>query len=87
MKIGGSTTGRQNVTLSLPKDVLRRAKHLAVERGTSLSGLLADQLEAALRDDEAYLGATARIKRRLSKGIDLGTKGEIRWSRDELHER
>lgn len=30
----------QNVTLSLPKATLRRAKHIAIERGTSLSGLL-----------------------------------------------
>lgn len=30
----------QKVTLSLPKELLKRAKHIAIERGTSLSGLL-----------------------------------------------
>ncbi|SHF72137.1 hypothetical protein SAMN02745218_02952 [Desulfofundulus australicus DSM 11792] len=35
----------QNVTLSLPKEVLRRAKHIAIERGTSLSGLLTHLLD------------------------------------------
>lgn len=34
-----------NVTLSLPKNVLRKAKYMAIERGTSLSGLLTPFLE------------------------------------------
>ncbi|MBI2357305.1 MAG: hypothetical protein HYV04_00035, partial [Deltaproteobacteria bacterium] len=36
---------KQNVTLSIPKDVLREAKHLAVDRGISLSGFLVEALE------------------------------------------
>ncbi|HEY3356806.1 MAG TPA: CopG family transcriptional regulator [Polyangia bacterium] len=78
---------KQNVTISLPKDILRRARHLAVERGTSLSGLLAEFVDRVVREDEQYVAATRRIKRRLKQGIDLGTKGTITWSRDELHER
>ena len=34
----------QNVTLSIPKDILRKAKILAVQKNTSLSGLLTQTL-------------------------------------------
>ncbi len=34
----------QNVTLAIPKDVLRKAKILAVQKNTSLSGLLTQTL-------------------------------------------
>lgn len=44
----------QNVTLSLPKEILRRAKHIAIERGTSLSGLLTHLLEELTRQEDAY---------------------------------
>ena len=33
---------KQNITLSIPKDVLREAKHFAVDRGISLSGFLVE---------------------------------------------
>jgi predicted transcriptional regulator len=35
----------QNVTLSLPKEVLRKAKMIAIQRRTSLSRLLTRALE------------------------------------------
>jgi len=78
---------RQNVTLSLPKDVLNGAKHLAIERGESLSGLMADLLRRTVDDDRERLRAQARIEERLVQGLALGTQGSITWSRDELHER
>jgi len=37
---------KQNVTVSLEKQTLRKAKILAAKRGTSISGLLAHQIEA-----------------------------------------
>lgn len=78
---------RQNITLSLPKDLLMRARHLAVERGTSLSGMLADFLREMVEQDRARRLAQARIEERVAEGFDLGTKGAIGWTRDELHER
>lgn len=44
----------QNITLSLPKDTLLKARLLAVRRGTSVSGLLAGELERLVSEDEAY---------------------------------
>lgn len=77
----------QNVTLALPKDLLKEARLLAVEQGTSLSALLAEQLRRALRDDAAYDAARRRLRQRLHRGYDLGTGGRRLPARDELHER
>ena len=78
---------RQNVTLSLPKDTLRRAKVLAAERGTSLSALLVEALIDRLGEAERYSRAARRHMRRLEEAVDLGTGGHASWSREELHER
>ncbi len=78
---------KQNVTLSLPKDLLQKAKIIAIKRNTSLSGLLRDCLNEIVKKEEAYEIAKNRHKRLLNKGFDLGLKGRISWIREELHER
>jgi hypothetical protein len=77
----------QNVTLSIPKDTLRKAKILAIRRNTSLSRLLSRTLEELVSYHEAYSDARSRHLNLLEKGLDLGTGGEVSWKRDELHER
>lgn len=77
----------QNVTLALPKDLLMKARRRAAERGTSLSALLTDQLREALKDDPRYEAAQRRIRQRLRKGFDLGTQGNLRVPREDLHGR
>ena len=47
----------QNITLSISKDVLRKAKLIAVQRGTSVSGLLSQALENLVRQEDAYADA------------------------------
>ncbi|MBT9282688.1 MAG: hypothetical protein KM312_08640 [Hydrogenibacillus schlegelii] len=76
----------QNVTLSLPKEVLRKAKHIAIERGTSLSGLLTQLLEDLTRREDAYQKAKESHLALLDE-LNLNTKGEIPWARGDLHER
>jgi hypothetical protein len=44
----------QNVTLAIPKNVLRKAKILAVQKNTSLSGLLTQTLVDLVAHQEAY---------------------------------
>ncbi|MFH1176924.1 MAG: CopG family transcriptional regulator [Acidobacteriota bacterium] len=78
---------RQNVTLALPKELLREARHLAVERGSSLSRLLAEMIEHVVREDERYQGAMRRARRRMRTGFDLGGGGKASASRESLHER
>jgi hypothetical protein len=78
---------KHNVTLALPKDLLKEARHMAVERETSLSELLAESLRKALAEDGAYRDAMARAQERMRTGFDLGTGGASGWTREDLHER
>lgn len=78
---------KQNITLALPKDLLKTARHLAVERGTSLSALLTEYLERMVQEERSYQRASRRIRKRLKDGFDLGTRGEIDWKRTDLYER
>jgi len=77
----------QNVTLAIPKHILRKAKLIAVRQNTSLSGLLTHALEEIVTHEEGYEQAHKRHQAILASGLDLGTGGKISWNRDELHER
>jgi predicted transcriptional regulator len=77
----------QNVTLALPKALLRKVKHLAVEKEKSISRLLVEALEELVRHNDAYEEARVRALESLNEPRDLGTAGKITWTRDELHER
>jgi metal-responsive CopG/Arc/MetJ family transcriptional regulator len=77
----------QNVTLSLPKDVLRKVKVAAAERGTSISSLLVEALRELVDHDDEYHSARERSVAGLGRPADLGTKGRTGWTRDELHAR
>jgi hypothetical protein len=73
--------------LSVPLALLKEAKVVAAQRGTSLSALMVDGLKRAVRDEERFEQAGRRIKRRLRQGFDLGTGGQALPGRDDLHER
>ena len=77
----------QNVTLSIPKEILRKVKLLAVQRETSISGLLTQALEKLVQQEDAYVHARQRHLQWLDRGADLGTGGQISTGRGELHER
>lgn len=77
----------QNVTLAIPKDILRKAKILAVQKNTSLSGLLTQTLVDLVAHQEAYQQARQRSLTLLKNGLELGTQGQIAWNREGLHER
>lgn len=78
---------RQNVTLSLPKETLRKAKILAAERQTSLSALLTETVEEIVAKSDRYEVARQRQLVLMERGFDFGLDEAITWSRDELHER
>ena len=80
-----SMADRQNITVQLDKETIHKAKVLAAKRGTSVSGLLASELERLVGDDESYEAARRSALSFLESGFDLG--GEIRATREELHER
>jgi hypothetical protein len=76
---------KSNITLKLDASLLREARILAAEEDTSISALLAAQLEQIVRRRKNYARARNRALARLRQGMDL------HWtpprSRDELHER
>lgn len=76
---------KTNVTLKLDAKLLKEARILAAEEGSSISGLLASKLEELVRERKGYDRARRRALARLRIGIDLGWKRPR--SRDELHER
>jgi hypothetical protein len=78
---------RQNITLSIPKDLLQKVKIIAVKNNMSLSGLLSDYLAKITNEEDAYQIAQAKHRRLLKKGFDFGLEGEIPWKREDLHER
>jgi hypothetical protein len=78
---------RQNVTISVPSAVVRQARVIAAERGTSISALLSRMLEEMVEAERGYGEAERRNLERLREGLDLGTQGQPAATRDELHER
>lgn len=78
---------KQNVTLSIPKVLLRKAKIIAASQDKSLSQFLKESLEEKVREESDYNKAQKKQLRLLKKGLDLGTKGQIKISRDDLHAR
>lgn len=78
---------RQNVTLSLPKSLLKKAKVMAAKREKSLSELMREAIEDKVKEDTGYKKARERQLRLLKMGLNLGTKGNLTFSREELHAR
>ena len=84
---GWNVLGNQNITLSLPEEDIREARILAASRSTSVSQLLARMLRELVEKETGYARARERSLARLREGMDLGTGGQIGWSRDSVHER
>lgn len=77
---------KTNITLKLDADLLRRVKVLAAQRDTSVSAMLAAQLEkVVLNDDGAYEEAMKRAITQMKQSTAYGWQKPK--SRDEIHER
>ncbi len=76
---------KQNITLSLDKDLIRRARQLSVRKSISVSKLLGMELEKLVQDREQYDMAKRRALATLKKGYHLG--GKKPTARDDLHDR
>lgn len=83
----GYTAGMasRNLTLTLPADLVRRAKVAAAQQDTSISALVATYLEQLTHDD-GYDEAWRREAAVMSAGLDM-RMGEVTWGRDDVHAR
>lgn len=77
----------QNITLSVPRELLKRVKRVAADRDTSVSALMTEALDRLADEDRRYAAARKRALAALKSVRSLGTQGRRTWSRDELHER
>ena len=77
----------QNITLSLPRTLLKRVKRVAADRDTSVSALMAEALDRLADEDRRYSAARKRAVAALRSAGSLGTRGRRTWSRDDLHDR
>lgn len=77
----------RNLTLKLDANLYKEVKVIAAKRDTSISALVSDKLAELVEEETGYAQAQARALALLEQGFELGTEGNITWSRDELHER
>ena len=78
---------KQNVTLSIPRLLLKQAKIFAASQDKSLSQLMRESLEEKVGEETDYNKVRKRQLRLLKKGLNVGTGGQVKTSRDELHAR
>ena len=75
-----------NITMTLDDEVIMKVKRIAVEKNTTLTGLVRDYLiRIAKREDQR----TEEVISELTQIMNAhDTKvGDIIWTRDELYER
>jgi hypothetical protein len=76
---------KQNITLRLSKRTIQKARVLAAQRSTSISGLLTSQIEQLAEAEDKYEQAMARAFAMMDEGFDMGEIPKL--DRDALHER
>jgi hypothetical protein len=76
---------KQTLTVSLSPQVVQKAKVIAAKNSTSISGLLARQIEALVNTDEQYESARRAALDLMERGFHLGRIHSI--DREDLHER
>ena len=63
---------KQNVTLSLPRSILRKAKMIAMEQDRSLSALMVELLTELVEREDQYARAKAKISGSFGPGYRSG---------------
>ncbi|HEY7073438.1 MAG TPA: DUF6364 family protein [Acidimicrobiales bacterium] len=74
---------RRNLTVQLDEETIRQAKILAAKRGTSISGLVARELELLVARDARYEEAQRRAVELMAWSAEHGGRT---WRRDDLYE-
>jgi hypothetical protein len=77
---------QQNITLSVSKDLLQRARLIAAKRNISLSELIDEYFENMNAEEEGYQRAQAFCLDRIKDGYEIDAKPGL-LTRSELHER
>jgi len=80
--------GYVNITLSLPEELVKRVRKIAVDRDTTLTGLVREYLNELARQ-EAAAGRQRRERQALERSFEQFQfrVGNRTWKREDLHER
>lgn len=76
----------RNITLTLPSELVRRAKIVAATRDTSVSALVAEFLRSLTEQEDDYRQVWEQEQRLMAEGLPMSV-GSITWSRADTHER
>ncbi len=76
---------KQNLTITLERELVVKARVISAKRRTSVSRMVSDELRRIIERDEQYHSAKQKALANLRKGFHMG--GRITASRDDLHER
>lgn len=77
----------QNVTLSLPRALLRKFRTYAASRNQSMTAIMTESIRQMVDQDQRNEKAKARFLKRIRNAPDRSAKGKIAWTRHEIHER
>ena len=77
-----------NIRLSLPEDLVKRVRKVAVDRDTTLTGLVREYLSEVARQ-ESTAGRTRREREALERSFEMFQYGvgKRTWKREDLYER
>jgi hypothetical protein len=75
---------KTNLTLQLDEEIIRRARIVAARRGTSVSAMVARELDDLVDRDARYEEASRRAARIMASAAARGGRS---WRRDELYDR
>jgi len=76
----------KNVTMAVDDDLLKKARKIAVDKNTTLSGLFRDYLAGLVEQEEKSMDEIITELKGLFERSEAVT-GEKKWNRDDLHER
>lgn len=73
---------KANLTIQLDADVIRRARVVAAKRGTSVSALVARELDELVAREDRYEDARSRA---IELMAEARPRGERTWTRDDIY--
>ncbi len=74
-----------NLTITVDEKVLKSARIMALQEGTSVNAVLREYLERYASKNQQYKQATQNILK-IARASTSGSHGR-KWTRDELYER
>ena len=75
---------KQNITLSLEKELIKKGKIVAAKKETSISKMLGELLKEIVDKEDQYEAAKRNALQILQQGLHLG--GSITWKREDLYD-